>query len=587
MKERLLHVGAVRPGLVLGMLMVILVPARKGSAIGYWSPVSQGAPGSVNLMLLLPDGTVMAANNPVGICACSAGKDWYRLTPDNLGSYANGTWTRRSSMNDSRDAYASVVLRDGRVFVAGGEYGTGRATAEIYDPVADSWSRVSPPTSLLDPGQFSPQPQLIPQRQGFADACSVILPNGNVLISPVFPNTINGTLVFNPDANSWAAGPPTGKWQAEATWVKLPDGSILTVDPDRKLTERFIPSLNLWTTDVLPVSLWANLSPVAVGEIGPALLLADGRAFFIGGSGHTALYTPPSGSTPGSWVAGPDILGGLVAADAPGAMMVNGKVLCAGAPPPSVSGSDVDFLAPTSFFEYDPTDGPIGGFTQVSSPTGGMTDNIPSYKAAMLALPDGTILYSDEWWQLYVYHPDGSPLTKGKPSVTSVTRNADGSLHLTGTLFNGISQGASYGDDAQMDSNYPLVRLTDDQTGQVRYARTFNWSSTDVQTGMTPVTTEAALPATLLPGVYSLAVVANGISSDPIIFHEPVWVDFNSMETFQFGSFFYPWHTLALGVTAVAPGEEIRIKSGASSETMIISKPMTITAFGGPATIGQ
>jgi len=224
-------------------------------------------------MLLLPDGTVMAANNPVGICACSAGKDWYRLTPDNLGSYANGTWTRRSSMNDSRDAYASVVLRDGRVFVAGGEYGTGRATAEIYDPVADSWSRVSPPTSLLDPGQFSPQPQLIPQRQGFADACSVILPNGNVLISPVFPNTINGTLVFNPDANSWAAGPPTGKWQAEATWVKLPDGSILTVDPDRKLTERFIPSLNLWTTDVLPVSLWANLSPVAVGEIGPALLL--------------------------------------------------------------------------------------------------------------------------------------------------------------------------------------------------------------------------------------------------------------------------------------------------------------------------
>ena len=52
-------------------------------------------------------------------------------------------------------------------------------------------------------------------------------------------------------------------------------------------------------------------------------------------------------------------------------------------------------------------------------------------------------------------------MSAGKPVITSMSTNADGSYHLTGTGFNGISEGASYGDDAQMDSNYPLVRFED------------------------------------------------------------------------------------------------------------------------------
>src|SRR5438445_2638928 len=63
---------------------------------------------------------------------------------------------------------------------------------------------------------------------------------------------------------------------------------------------------------------------------------------------------------------------------------------------------------------------------------------------------------------------------------------------------------------AQMDSNYPLVRLTD-RSGNIYYARTYSWSSTGVMTGISPVTTEFALPLNLRnPGTYSL-VVANGL----------------------------------------------------------------------------
>ena len=138
----------------------------------------------------------------------------------------------------------------------------------------------------------------------------------------------------------------------------------------------------------------------------------------------------------------------------------------------------------------------------------------------MLDLPDGTVLYSDFSSQLYVYHPDGSPLAAGEPTITSITPNANGSYHLTGTLLNGISEGAAYGDDWQMNSNYPIVRLTD-AAGNVHYARTFNWSSTGVMTGNTLVTTEFRLPSGLPAGTYLLVVVANGNSSVPVSFYTP------------------------------------------------------------------
>ncbi len=131
----------------------------------------------------------------------------------------------------------------------------------------------------------------------------------------------------------------------------------------------------------------------------------------------------------------------------------------------------------------------------------------------MLDLPDGTVLYSHFGDQLYDYAPTGSPLASGQPAISSIQPNGDGSFHLTGTQLNGISEGAAYGDDCQMASNYPIVRLTA-ANGDVYYARTYNWSSTGVMTGTTPVTTEFRLPAGLPLGTYSLVAVANGISSD-------------------------------------------------------------------------
>jgi hypothetical protein len=138
-----------------------------------------------------------------------------------------------------------------------------------------------------------------------------------------------------------------------------------------------------------------------------------------------------------------------------------------------------------------------------------------------------------------------------------------------------------------MDSNYPLVRLKD-AGGTNFYARTYNWSSTGVQTGGELVSTEAKLPLTLGNSPYSLFVVANGISSDPVTFYPPVWVDFNYTGANQFGTYTFPDKTLAQGTNSVHAGGAIAMKGNSSAAvTAKIGKAMTLTAIGGPVTIGR
>ena len=479
----------VSAGWILGALGV-LAPGSAAFA-GTWTPLAHTAPAGVNLLLLLPDGTVMAARND----GSSIGSGWYRLTPDSTGSYVNGTWSLLATAHNSRLYYPAEVLRDGRVFVAGGEYGTGGPFAEVYDPQTNVWTQTNPPAALWNTAN-----------DNFYDCNSEILPDGKVLTMPVFPHTSGIPLLYDPATNTWSNAGRLfrGSYQDEASWVKLPDNSILTIDPFGTNSERYIPATNSWVNDgVVPTSLY---DPFGL-ELGGAVYLANGKAFFLGSTGHTALYTPTGTTSPGTWVAGPDIPGSHGTPDAPCAVMIDGKVLCSVSPVPT---SGNHFPTPASFYEYDPV---ASSFASVLAPGGGASLNEPSYVEDMLVLPTGQVLFSHFSSQLYVYTPSGGPLAAGKPTVTSISQNGDGSYHLVGTQLNGINEGASYGDDLQMNSNYPLVRVTA-STGGIYYARTYNWSSTSISTGSTPVSTEFRLPASLPSGPFTLVVVANGIASD-------------------------------------------------------------------------
>jgi hypothetical protein len=490
-----------RAGRRIAAMLAALLGAP-GALGGTWTRLAHNAPAGVNMLILLSDGTVMASNQS----ATATGSAWFRLTPDSHGSYVNGTWTGMPVMHSTRLYYSSQMLRDGRVFVAGGEYGTGAAKAEVFDPTTSVWTVIPVPTSLLDPTQPSP---VVGETQQFADSISAILPNGKVMISPVAPKTAGQTIIFDPATNALSAGPSyhLSTTQDEASWVKLADSTILTIDPFGVNSERFNPATNSWINDSnTPVSLYDSV----VGEIGAGILLPSGQAFYLGANGHTAIYTPSGTTSPGTWAAGADIPNNLSTPDAPAAMLVTGRVLCAVGPQVFLDNTGLPmYPAPTSFYEYDPAS---NSFSSQPAPNGA-TDNVSPFSTIMLALPDGNILFTHFASDVYIYHPTGTPILTGRPALVSVEQNADGSYHLKGTGFNGNSEGAAYGDDAQMSTNYPIARLAD-ANNHVYYGRTYNWSSTGVMTGSLIVSTDCQLPDNLPTGQYSLAVVANGIPSD-------------------------------------------------------------------------
>jgi hypothetical protein len=466
------------------------VGSQSVSSFGAWTQLVNSAPAaSGGLMLLLSDGTVMAKSSTGG--GDGVGNVWNKLTPDIHGSYVNGTWSPLASMYCTRLYFSSQLLKDGRVYVAGGEYGTGKDSAEVYNPLTNTWTRTA-----NVPGAT------------VSDANSEILSDGRILQALV-AGTLKSTSIYNPVTNTFSAGPTALGIHNESAWVKLADNSVLYIDRLSTASERYIPATNTWVADgTVPVQLYDAFGD----EAGGAILLPDGRAFFLGSSGHTAYYTPSGTVSPGIWTAGPDIPGSRGTPDAPSAMMVNGKILCTVSPVPT---SANHFPSPSYVYEFNYL---TNTFTLVNAPGGGSSLSGATYTNNMLDLPDGTILFNNQGsTQYYVYAPAGTPLAAGKPTIANVSSTGCTTYKITGTQFNGISQGASYGDDWQMSTNYPIVRLT--SGANVYYARTFNWNTTGVQRGAAADTVSFTLPAGLPTGTYSLMVVANGISSDPVSFN--------------------------------------------------------------------
>src|SRR5258708_10402382 len=132
--------------LALGLLGLLILAAQIPAQT--WTPLTHQPSFHASTALLLTDGSVMVHQSD-GSIAGSTG-NWWRLKPDNTGSYINGTWSQLPSMPFGYTPlfFASAVLADGRVVVEGGEdNGTATGSGEtsmgaIYDPTANSWTAI-------------------------------------------------------------------------------------------------------------------------------------------------------------------------------------------------------------------------------------------------------------------------------------------------------------------------------------------------------------------------------------------------------------------------------------------------------------
>jgi hypothetical protein len=117
-----------------------------------------------------------------------------------------------------------------------------------------------------------------------------------------------------------------------------------------------------------------------------------------------------------------------------------------------------------------------------------------------------------------VYNAAGTYEAGWAPTITAAPTNVTrGSTYkISGTQFNGLSQANAFGDEYETATNYPLVRITNNSTGHVFYARTHDHSTMGVATGSKIVSTYVDIPATMETGASTAVVVANGIPSAPV-----------------------------------------------------------------------
>jgi len=201
----------------------------------------------------------------------------------------------------------------------------------------------------------------------------------------------------------------------------------------------------------------------------------------------------------------------LLAADAPSALLPDGNVLMAVGPIDATCLPNVNkpWMPPSIFFEFDGT-----SLTQVNAPPNAVNDL--AFDGRLLDLPNGQIMWTDGTGDVEIYEPMGTYDPSWAPTITAAPIEVlpGGTNYLlTGKQFNGLSQAVGYGDDYQGATNYPLVRITNNGTHHVAYARTHDHSTMGVATGSATVSTNFDVPASMETGASSLLVVANGIPS--------------------------------------------------------------------------
>jgi len=468
----------------LSLMMTLLFTVSGVSLAQKVTQLLHPAPDGAYVEYLLTDGTVMVQGN-----SCS---DWWKLTPTISGSYVKGTWKQLASLPSGYAPYATsgAVLADGRFLLTGGEYSNCGAQftltnqSAIYDPKADKWTMVAPPKGWYDIG----------------DSPSVVLPNGMYLLGR---KTNKNMAVLDPATLKWTEVGSAGKsdFNAEEGWTLMPDGTVLTYDVKHNPnSEIYSPSSQTWTSAGSTV---ANLQGppqegclhygnhgqytyCPPGETGPGILRPDGTVFATGAlhlgasAGHTSIYNPATAK----WTAGPDFPNGDAAGDSFAALLTNGNVLVLGN-----SGT---------LYEYN-------GST--------LTPTAEDF-GSLIVMPTGEVLVGGST----AYTSTGTYKSSWAPKITSfpatVTRGS--TYKISGQQFNGLSQAAAFGDEFGTATNYPLVRITNQASHHVFYAKTHDHSTMGVATGKTIVSTNFDVPAGMETGSSSLVVVANGIPSKAV-----------------------------------------------------------------------
>jgi N-acetylneuraminic acid mutarotase len=231
---------------------------------GFWGQPADAA-------VLLKDGRVLL----------TGGEDGRRTPFASAALFAptTGTWTAAATMSTPRRLHTTTRLADGRVLVAGGIAGppatpsTGVASAEIYDPAANTWTPVG---AMLEP-RFSHSATLLPNNK-------VLVAGGSAARSPESNRALRGAELFDPATGQWTASPPMAEGRFGHPAVSLKDGRVLVVGGAMTIGRGQYAALGFCEIYDATANAWTTTGSLgSARKAHQATLLADGSVLVCGG----------------------------------------------------------------------------------------------------------------------------------------------------------------------------------------------------------------------------------------------------------------------------------------------------------------
>lgn len=188
----------------------------------------------------------------------------------------NDTWSATGSLNTPREGHSATLLTDGRVLVVGGYYTSWLASAEIYDPVSGTWSNIASPLAC----------------HGVTHT-STLLPDGRAMVvggacGSGQPGIRDDVEIYDPVHSTWIAATSLSGVRSWQSATLLADGKVLVTGGGDGTSSGYYTSTVIYDiTD----STWMPTGSLATGRVGhTATLLPDGRVLVAGGVTNGNVY---------------------------------------------------------------------------------------------------------------------------------------------------------------------------------------------------------------------------------------------------------------------------------------------------------
>jgi hypothetical protein len=347
---------------------------------------------------LLPSGKVLVAGG-------------FNLSSAELYDPVADTWTATGSMSTVRSGHTATLLPNGKVLVAGGfTSGTYLSSAEIYDPTLGTWSSTGSMSTTRN--QFT----------------ATLLGNGKVLVVGGFNGSyLTGAELYDPAFGTWSStGSLSLVGRAIHTENLLGNGKVLV--SGGFTTSNYLSSCELYDPTL---GTWSATGSFTTGTryYHTATLLNNGKVLMAGGASNPGylssaeLYDP----TAGTWSA----TGSLITARGyhTATLLASGKVL--------VAAGDGNL---TSAELYDPT---AGTFATTGSLTYGRNSHVA------VRLQNNNVLVAGAASNTYEVYSNTlftwSTPTGGAAKPITIRKYTTGGVFVAGFTFAAITNDATIG----------------------------------------------------------------------------------------------------------------------------------------------